>query len=414
LFRTTRALYLRPSIARPPLTWSIRSFANVIEKCPSLGDSISEGTVVSWNKAVGDVVNKGDVVCVLETDKVSMEIHCTLSGKILSLAAKEGDTVQVGGNLLTLDDSATGASTSAPAAAPKQTATAAKVVERPVESAKPAAKPAAAAPKAMDAAAAAPQKPAASKAEPVKPASLPSSPSAGSRAERVVPMSRMRQTIAKRLKDSQNTAALLTTFNEVDMTNIMALRKKYQDEFFAKHGTKLGFMSVFCKASAAALQAFPDTNAFFDLTNKQIVYRDYVDISVAVGTPTGLVTPVLRNVESMSFAGVESAIAALGKKARDGQITLEDLTGGTFTISNGGVYGSLMGTPIVNPPQSAILGMHGIFNRPVAIGDKVEIRPMMYIALTYDHRIIDGSTAVQTLKAIKNGVEDPARMVFNL
>lgn len=343
-----------------------------------------------------------------------MEIHCTLSGKILSLAAKEGDTVQVGGNLLTLDDSATGASTSAPAAAPKQTATAAKVVERPVESAKPAAKPAAAAPKAMDAAAAAPQKPAASKAEPVKPASLPSSPSAGSRAERVVPMSRMRQTIAKRLKDSQNTAALLTTFNEVDMTNIMALRKKYQDEFFAKHGTKLGFMSVFCKASAAALQAFPDTNAFFDLTNKQIVYRDYVDISVAVGTPTGLVTPVLRNVESMSFAGVESAIAALGKKARDGQITLEDLTGGTFTISNGGVYGSLMGTPIVNPPQSAILGMHGIFNRPVAIGDKVEIRPMMYIALTYDHRIIDGSTAVQTLKAIKNGVEDPARMVFNL
>jgi 2-oxoglutarate dehydrogenase E2 component (dihydrolipoamide succinyltransferase) len=227
-------------------------------------------------------------------------------------------------------------------------------------------------------------------------------------------MTRMRQTIARRLKDSQNTAALLTTFNEVDMSNLMALRSKYKDEFLAKHGVKLGFMSAFAKASASAMMAFPDTNAFFDQDNKQIVYRDYVDISVAVGTATGLVTPVVRNVESMSFAEIEGAIGALGKKARDGQITLEDLTGGTFTISNGGVYGSLMGTPILNPPQSAILGMHGIFNRPVAVGNNIEIRPMMYIALTYDHRIIDGGTAVQTLKHIKNCVEDPSRLILDL
>jgi len=224
----------------------------------------------------------------------------------------------------------------------------------------------------------------------------------------------MRQTIAKRLKDAQNTAACLTTFNEIDMSGIMALRSKYKDEFLEKHGVKLGFMSAFVKASSVALQKFPDVNAFFDMENKEIVYRDYVDIGVAVATPTGLVVPCLRNCEKMSFADVEGTIAAMGQKARKNQIALEDMAGGTFTISNGGVFGSLMGTPILNPPQSAILGMHGIFKRPVAVKDEVVIRPMMYVALTYDHRIIDGSTAVLFLKEIKSIVEDPSRLILQL
>jgi len=222
----------------------------------------------------------------------------------------------------------------------------------------------------------------------------------------------MRKTIADRLKSAQNGMAMLTTFNEIDMNNLMNLRNKYKDSFAEKHTAKLGFMSAFVKASAAALQAFPDVNAGID--GKDIVYHDFVDISVAVATPTGLVVPVLRNCENMSFAQIESAIAALGEKARKKQITMEDMTGGTFTISNGGVYGSLMGTPIINPPQSAILGMHGIFKRPIAIDDQVVIRPMMYIALTYDHRLIDGATAVQFLRKIKDLVEDPQRLLLDL
>lgn len=374
----------------------MRSFSNVTEKVPSLGDSISEGTIVSWEKQPGEQVNIDDVMCIMETDKVSVDILATTSGLLVSHSAEEGDTIQVDDDLFVVDTSATGTA-AAPAAEAKAS-----------EPAQPAAppKPDAAAPPA--AAPAAPAPPAKKAAPSPAPTDTPTV-APGSRAERVVPMTRMRQTIARRLKESQNTAALLTTFNEVDMSAIMALRTKHKDEFLDKHGVKLGFMSIFCKASAAAMVKFPDANAFFDADNKQIVYRDYVDISVAVGTPTGLVTPVLRNVESMSFAEVEGAIGAYGKKARAGQITLEDLTGGTFTISNGGVYGSLMGTPILNPPQSAILGMHGIFNRPVAVGKEIEIRPMMYIALTYDHRIIDGSTAVQSLKHIKNLVEDPDR-----
>lgn len=221
-------------------------------------------------------------------------------------------------------------------------------------------------------------------------------------------------TIARRLKEAQNTAALLTTFNEIDMHTLMTLRSKYKDDFEKTHGTKLGFMSAFVKASSFALMKNPSVNALFDIENKCITYRDYVDISVAVATPTGLVTPVLRNCENMSFAGVESGIVALGKKARDGKIAMEDMVGGTFTISNGGVYGSLMGTPILNPPQSAVLGMHGIFKRPVVVDNKVEIRPMMYVALTYDHRIIDGKDAVTFLKDIKNAVEDPARLLLEL
>lgn len=224
----------------------------------------------------------------------------------------------------------------------------------------------------------------------------------------------MRLTIAKRLKDAQNTACMLTTFNEIDMTEIMALRSKHKDEFLEKHGVKLGFMSVFTKASAEALMRAPAVNGLFDGENKQIIYRDFADISIAVATPTGLVVPVVRNVESMSFHGIEGAIADYGKKARAGKISLEDMAGGTFTISNGGVYGSLMGTPLLNAGQSAVLGMHGIFKRPVVVNGEIKIRPMMYVALTYDHRIIDGSDAVRFLVDIKNSVEDPSRLLLDI
>jgi 2-oxoglutarate dehydrogenase E2 component (dihydrolipoamide succinyltransferase) len=373
--------------------WDTRQFSTAVVECPDLGDSISEGTLIEWHKTIGDQVNVDDPVCDIETDKVSVTINSTASGALTAYNVEEGDTVEVGQGLFTIDTAATGSTSEAPAAA-----------ETPAET--PVAQP-------KDAVAPPKPKPAAPVPTPaaVDQAAVSSGPSRG---ERHVKMTRMRQTIARRLKESQNTAALLTTFNEVDMSALMAMRTQHKDEFLAKHGCKLGFMSMFSKASASALMAYPDANALFDLENKEIVYRDYVDISVAVSTPTGLVTPVLRNVESMSFHDVEGSIAALGKKARDGKITIEDLTGGTFTISNGGVFGSLMGTPILNPPQAAILGMHGIFKRPVAVGNTVEIRPMMYVALTYDHRIIDGGTAVQTLKHIKECVEDPTRLLLEL
>jgi len=231
---------------------------------------------------------------------------------------------------------------------------------------------------------------------------------------RRVPASRMRLKIAERLKGAQNTTASLTTFNEIDMTNVTELRNRYKDDFEKIHKIKLGFMSAFVKASTFALQKFPDVNAYFDAEAKELVYRDFVDISVAVATPTGLVVPVLRNTENMNFADVEAAIAGLGQKARKNQLQIEDMIGGTFTISNGGVYGSLYGTPIINPPQSAILGMHAIKKRPVVVNDQIVARPMMFIALTYDHRIVDGATAVSFLKTIKEGVEDPARLLLGV
>jgi 2-oxoglutarate dehydrogenase E2 component (dihydrolipoamide succinyltransferase) len=237
-------------------------------------------------------------------------------------------------------------------------------------------------------------------------------PSGGTRNSRRVPMTRMRQTIANRLKHAQNSAASLTTFNEIDMTNLMELRNKHKDEFVEKFGVKLGFMSGFVRAATIALQKYPDVNASIEGTD--LVYHDFVDISVAVSTPTGLVVPVVRNCEQLGFHQIEGAINGLGVKARKNQLAMEDMTGGTFTISNGGVYGSLFGTPILNPPQSAILGMHGIFKRPVVVNDKVEIRPMMYVALTYDHRVIDGGGAVTFLKEIKANVEDPTRLLLNL
>lgn len=391
----------QPSIARV----SARAFStegSFTEVVPPLGDSITDAVIVQWVKNVGDYVEADEVYVILETDKVSVDIRASQSGVITSLAAAEDDTVEIGNNLAVIDTTAKAPAGGAPAAAPAAAA---------AESAAPAA----AAPAAAAAAApVAPAAPAAKAPAAKAPAAPVTAPAAGARSETSVPLSRMRMTIARRLKEAQNTAASLTTFNEIDMHNLMALRSKYKDEFLKTHDTKLGFMSAFVKASSFALMKNPSVNAFFDAENKCTTFRDYVDISVAVATPTGLVTPVLRNCESLSFAGVESGIVALGTKARDGKISIEDMTGGTFTISNGGVYGSLMGTPILNTPQSAVLGMHGIFKRPVVVGDKIEIRPMMYVALTYDHRIIDGKDAVTFLKDVKNAVEDPSRLLLEL
>lgn len=347
-------------------------------------------------------MNADETYMILETDKVSVDIRASASGKIVSYTCAEGDTVQVGDKIAVIDSSVAAPAGGAPAAA----AAAAPAAPKTETKKAPATKSTPAQPQAK--APAAPAAPAA----PSAPA--PTSSSGPSRKETSVPLSRMRLTIAKRLKDSQNTAASLTTFNEIDMHNIMSLRNTYKDEFEKKHGSKLGFMSVFVKAASNALVRSPAVNAAFDLENKCINYRDFVDISVAVATPTGLVVPVLRNCETMSFAGIEGAIADLGKRARNGQIAIEDMVGGTFTISNGGVYGSLFGTPIINAPQTAILGMHGIFKRPVVVDNEIKIRPMMYVALTYDHRLIDGGDAVTFLKDIKMQVEDPARMLLDL
>lgn len=369
-----------------------------------MGDSISNATVTSLLKNVGDYVQEKEVVAVFETDKVTVDIRASKSGQIKSILAKTGDLLNVGQDFFVIDTSAAapagGAAPAKPESGKKEEST----------SSTPAPKTESAPSKKEDKPAPKQEAVATPKAEPT---SKPKAP-AGSRTETTVPLKPMRLTIAKRLKESQNTAAMLTTFNEVDMHNITNLRAKHKDEFEAAHGIKLGFMSAFVKASAQALVKSPVINAMFDMEKRCIIYRDYVDISVAVSTPTGLVVPVLRDCQNMSFADIEKTIALLGKRARDKQITKEEMTGGTFTISNGGVYGSLMGTPIINAPQSAILGMHGIVKRPIAIDDQVVIRPMMYIALSYDHRLIDGKDAVLFLKDIKNAIEDPTRLLLDL
>ncbi|XP_011146353.1 dihydrolipoyllysine-residue succinyltransferase component of 2-oxoglutarate dehydrogenase complex, mitochondrial [Harpegnathos saltator] len=404
--------------------WEIREVV-----VPAFAESVSEGDV-RWEKKVGDQVKEDDILCEIETDKTSVPVPSPGPGVIKELFVQDGDTVKPGQKLCTIDIGASGGATAAPA------------TEKP--------KPAAAAPpspppsaKTPSAAAPPPPKPATPPVPP--PAAQPPPPQAptasmpvaaikhaqslegakvqlppsdytreiiGTRTEQRVKMNRMRLRIAERLKDAQNTNAMLTTFNEIDMSAIMEFRKLHQDSFTKKYGIKLGFMSPFIMASAYALKDQPVVNAVID--RNDVVYRDYVDISVAVATPKGLVVPVLRSVENKNFADIEIALAALGDKARKGKITVEDMDGGTFTISNGGVFGSMMGTPIINPPQSAILGMHGVFDRPVAIKGQVVIRPMMYIALTYDHRLIDGREAVMFLRKIKDAVEDPRIMLAGL
>jgi 2-oxoglutarate dehydrogenase E2 component (dihydrolipoamide succinyltransferase) len=379
------------------MTFATRQASSVPVECPSLGDSVLEGDLVEWKKQVGDWIDTDETLCVLETAKVVIDIPAPCSGVITAQKISVGDIANVGDVLCEIDSSA---AKPAGSAAPKADAKA----DAPKADAPKADAPKAEAPKA-----------AAPKADAPTAASATSTPSAGkAREERRVKMTRMRQTIAKRLKDSQNSMAMLTTFNEIDMSAAQKLRADYKDLFEKKHGSKLGFMSIFMKACASALQAFPDVNAYIDADTNEIVYRNFVDISIAVATPTGLVVPVIRGVEDLDFAGCEKAVAEYGAKARNGTIAMEDFVGGTFTISNGGVYGSLFGTPIINPPQSAILGMHSIVQRPVAVDGKVEIRPMMYVACTYDHRLLDGSTAVQFLKHIKQCVEDPRRLVLNM
>ena len=389
---------LRPSVFNIPL----RRFASVTQKVPSLGDSISEGTIQEYLKQVGDYVAADEPIAMVETDKVTVEIRAKNAGVITKLYVDEGETILVDGEFCDVDTEGKAPAGGA-AAPPPPAAEPAKAATPPP---KAEAAPASPAPPAPSAPTPAPKPAAASKSAP------PSGTVSGGRGENRVKMSRMRMRIAERLKDAQNTNAMLTTFNEVDMSYFMDLRKKYGDAFLKKHGVKLGFMSAFVKGSVAALRQQPAVNAVIE--GNEIIYRDYVDISVAVATPSGLVVPVLRNCEEMSYADVEKGLIDLSIKARDGKIQLEDMTGGTFTISNGGVYGSMMGTPIINPPQSAILGMHGIKNRPVCVGDKILARPMMYLALTYDHRLIDGREAVLFLRKVKEAVEEPQTVLFDL
>ena len=390
---------------------------------PTLGESVSEATVSTWFKQVGDTVQQDEMLCELETDKVSVEVPAPASGTLTEIFAAEGATVAAGGKLAVMG----GASASAAAPAAAAPAPAAASTSKDVEDS-PAAKKAMAeagisrdavqgtgrdgramkddVARALATAASTPA-PAAAVAAPRAPISADDA----SREERVK-MTRLRQTIAKRLKDSQNTAAMLTTYNEVDMTEVMAVRKEYKDAFEKKHGARMGFMSFFTKACCHALKEVPEVNAEIDGTD--IVYKNYVHMGIAAGTPTGLVVPVIRDADAMSFAKIEKAIAEKGARARDGKLTMAEMQGGTFTISNGGVYGSLMSSPILNPPQSGILGMHKIQERPMAINGQVVIRPMMYLALSYDHRIVDGKGAVTFLVRVKEALEDPRRLLLDL
>ncbi|XP_054474590.1 dihydrolipoyllysine-residue succinyltransferase component of 2-oxoglutarate dehydrogenase complex, mitochondrial-like [Anoplopoma fimbria] len=374
----------------------------VTVKTPAFAESVSEGDV-RWEKAVGDSVSEDEVVCEIETDKTSVQVPAPASGVIEELLVPDGGKVEGGTPLFKLRKGAVSAKA---APSPAAEAPAAAPPPPPPSSAATAMPPVP------------PVPPQAAQAKPVsaiKPtAPAPTPLTSGGRGENRVKMNRMRLRIAQRLKEAQETCAMLTTFNEVDMGNIQDMRKIHKDAFLKKHNIKLGFMSAFVKAAAHALTEQPAVNAVIDDSTKEIVYRDYVDISVAVATPKGLVVPVIRNVETMNFADIEKTINALGEKARNNELAVEDMDGGTFTISNGGVFGSMFGTPIINPPQSAILGMHGIFDRPVAINGKVEIRPMMYVALTYDHRLVDGREAVTFLRKIKAVVEDPRVLLLDM
>jgi 2-oxoglutarate dehydrogenase E2 component (dihydrolipoamide succinyltransferase) len=416
-------------------------------KVPTLGESVTSATVARWLKKAGDPVAADEPLVELETDKVTVEVNAPAAGTLAEITAAEGDEVTIGALLGVLSDAAAALTPARPE------------VPRPVEVERPAANPAAGInpPPSPPGPVARPATPPADRPHPALPAaarmmaetglapaqlgegtgkdgritkgdvlaflSRPAAPAPATPAARAprppaegeerVKMTRLRRTIAARLKEAQNTAAMLTTFNEVDMSAVMALRADYKDAFEKKNaGVRLGFMSFFVRACVAALKEFPAVNAEID--GDEIVYRNFVHMGIAVGGASGLVVPVIRDVDRMGFAQIEKTIADLGRRARDGQLKLEELTGGTFSITNGGVYGSLMSTPILNPPQSGILGMHKIQDRPVAIAGKVEIRPMMYLAMSYDHRVVDGREAVSFLVRVKEGVEDPRRLLLGL
>jgi 2-oxoglutarate dehydrogenase E2 component (dihydrolipoamide succinyltransferase) len=401
---------------------------------PALGESVTEATIAKWSKAAGEAVTKDEVLVELETDKVSLEVVAPADGVLSEIKAEAGATVVPGTVLGVVTEGAAAAkpaeapkgdakAEAAPAAAPANSGSAqvksgedphlSPAVQRVVS--ETGVDPKSITPTGpkgnvtkADAVAAA----SAPKAAAPAPAAAPAAPRADQPREERVKMTRLRQTIARRLKESQNTAAQLTTFNEVDMTAVMDIRTKYKDAFEKRHGIKLGFMSFFVKAVVEALKEIPAVNAEIDGTD--IIYKNHYAIGVAVGTDKGLVVPVLRDADTLSLAGIEKGIADLGKAARDGDLTLDQLQGGTFTITNGGIYGSLMSTPILNMPQSGILGMHNIVQRPVAIGGQVVVRPMMYLALSYDHRLVDGKEAVTFLVRIKEHLEDPQRFLLDL
>ncbi|KAI9359116.1 dihydrolipoyllysine-residue succinyltransferase E2 component [Pilaira anomala] len=381
----------------------IRTYADKVVQVPQMAESISEGTLKQWVRQVGDFVQQDEEVATIETDKIDVTVNSPASGTIVEIYAQEEDNVSVGADFFKLELGDAPKEGSAPAAKKEESKPVEEKKEEPKKEEVKKEEPKKEEPKKVESSKSAPA-PAASEQQQEK--------AYGSRSESRVKMNRMRLRIAERLKQSQDTAASLTTFNEIDMTNLMNLRSEYKDAVVKKHGVKFGFMSAFVKAAATALEEIPAVNASID--GNEIVYHDFVDMSVAVSTPKGLVTPVLRNVEDMGLIDVERTIAELGKKARDNKITIEDMAGGTFTISNGGVFGSLMGTPIINLPQTAILGMHAIKERPIAVNGKVEIRPMMYVALTYDHRLVDGREAVTFLVRIKELVEDPRRLLLDI
>jgi 2-oxoglutarate dehydrogenase E2 component (dihydrolipoamide succinyltransferase) len=417
-------------------------------KVPTLGESVTSATVARWMKHEGEAVAADEPLVELETDKVTVEVSAPSAGVLTSISAPEGSEVPVGATLALLEAGAT-AAMAAPKAAPKPVAAPAprpaanpqSGVNAPPRPLGPVARPAT---PPADVAAHAPLPAAAKLIEeqhlsaeqlgegtgkdgritkgdvlaflnrpaPAAPTQAPKPPRQTEPREERVRMTRLRRTIATRLKEAQNTAALLTTFNEVDMTAVMAMRERLKEDFEKKHGARLGFMSFFVKACVAALKELPAVNA--EIEGDELVYKNYYDIGVAVGTPQGLVVPVVREADTLGFAGIEKTIADYGKRAKEGTLGIEEMTGGTFTISNGGVYGSLMSMPIVNPPQSAILGMHKIQQRPMVVAGEIKVRPMMYVALTYDHRIIDGREAVTFLVRVKECLEDPERLLLGV
>jgi len=379
-----------------------------------MAESISEGTLKQWSKQIGDFVEQDEEIATIETDKIDVAVNAPQAGTIKEFLANEEDTVTVGQDLVRIElgDAPAGGAKEEASSEAKEPASKEQSTSSDPEPKKGNSKPEPAQEKKPE-----PKKetPPPKKPEPkTESKSASSGPTLGSREERRVKMNRMRLRIAERLKQSQNTAASLTTFNEVDMSSLMEFRKLYKDDVLKKTGVKLGFMSAFSRASVLAMRDIPAVNASIEGPNggDTIVYRDYVDISVAVATEKGLVTPVVRNTETMDLVTIEKSIADLGKKARDNKLTIEDMAGGTFTISNGGVFGSLMGTPIINLPQTAVLGLHAIKDKPVVVNGQIVIRPMMYLALTYDHRLLDGREAVQFLVKIKEYIEDPRRMLL--
>ena len=417
-----------PAQAAAPVAVKAVGGKGIIElKVPVIGESVTEVTLSQWLKKDGDIVQLDEAICEFESDKATLEFPAEASGRLIYVA-KEGDDLPIGGVVAKIDTDVAVASTTTAAPSP------APVAQQPATTTHAAGHPSPAAGKILaekgispadvngtgrdgritqeDAQKAEKKSPAVATSAPVTKAAIPVS--SFSRNDKREKMSRMRRTIAKRLVSAKNNTAMLTTFNEVDLTAINELRKNYQDKFVAKHGIKLGYMSIFAKACAKVLMEIPDVNATLDPVNEELIYHDYADISIAISTPTGLVVPPVHNVESLNFADIEKKIKALATKGRDGKLTLEEMSGGTFTITNGGVFGSMLSTPILNEPQSAILGMHNIIERAMVVDGEIKVRPMMYLALSYDHRVIDGSSSVTFLVKLKELLENPTQLLLDL